>query len=359
MVKIYRPGQAGGSGGSGGSSGPKPDSFYYFQDGAVVPFTSDVPRITGHPIKLTALRVWADEPVSTEYKATLIVDGADILAANGIAHPTVAAGATEGEVVDLSALPEFPAETAFDVQLIAGAGTGLGIRVDYLTMGTPESTPDPVPGPVGEPPFSTVVALAGFDSTPLALDVGPSLTGSTNSMSSTPKFGAGAFAASGGDRITGSDPSLAFGVGDYTAEVFVNVTTIPTTDFNRVILALHGELDGTLLTLDLTLAISVSGTLIAIAKEGTLSGTTVVETGRYYHLAVTRTGGVVRLFVDGVLEASLTADAVSYDQTHLSLGGHPRNMRYLTGHIDEFRLTKGVARYTEAFTPPSEAFPRA
>ena len=66
------------------------------------------------------------------------------------------------------------------------------------------------------------------------------------------------------------------------------------------------------------------------------------------------------MFVDGVLVGT-GSSSVSYTYTTLlsvgyqvyGLGRYP-----FRGGIDEVRITKGVARYTENFTPPDKPFPR-
>jgi hypothetical protein len=84
-----------------------------------------------------------------------------------------------------------------------------------------------------------------------------------------------------------------------------------------------------------------------------------LSTGTWYHVALTRNGSNFRLFIDGV-QVGYTSTASSIAVTSLnptigdwSLGGYSMN-----GYIDDFRITKGVARYTSAFTPPSAALPK-
>lgn len=89
-------------------------------------------------------------------------------------------------------------------------------------------------------------------------------------------------------------------------------------------------------------------------------------TGQWYHVAVSRTAGVLRVFVDGVQLGLPIADANTYfaGSARTSVLGQANNSPVavnntrLTGWSDEFRLTKGVGRYTANFAPPVAAFPR-
>lgn len=90
------------------------------------------------------------------------------------------------------------------------------------------------------------------------------------------------------------------------------------------------------------------------------SGPNVID-GAYHHIAVTRQGGTLRMFVDGVLVGSGSSPANYTSATSpLSIGYQEGgSARYpMQGEIDEIRITKGLARYTANFTPPATRFPQ-
>lgn len=84
--------------------------------------------------------------------------------------------------------------------------------------------------------------------------------------------------------------------------------------------------------------------------------------GNWHHVAATRTGTTVRLFVDGVLVGT-GHTGISYTSTiaRLSIGYQVQGMaRYpFRGGIDDVRITKGVARYTADFAIPTAPFPNS
>jgi len=77
-----------------------------------------------------------------------------------------------------------------------------------------------------------------------------------------------------------------------------------------------------------------------------------------YHVAVTRNGTDLRFFMNGVQVGSTVTD--STDMTGatagVSLGSHV-SAQYFDGSMGALRITKGVARYTANFTPPTEFYP--
>ena len=78
-----------------------------------------------------------------------------------------------------------------------------------------------------------------------------------------------------------------------------------------------------------------------------------------YHVAYTREGQTFRLFVDGVMAPTGTsASSLVTDSSYVTLGaGSHDNAFSLNGWMDEIRITKGIARYTTNFTPPTTPFP--
>jgi hypothetical protein len=64
------------------------------------------------------------------------------------------------------------------------------------------------------------------------------------------------------------------------------------------------------------------------------------------------------MFVGGVLQTNTHTGSVNISATVTSMGiGAANNgTEPLNGYIDDLRVTKGYARYTSNFTPPTSAF---
>lgn len=92
------------------------------------------------------------------------------------------------------------------------------------------------------------------------------------------------------------------------------------------------------------------------AISGTTQFTNALNTG-WHHLAAVRSGNTLRLFIDGVQEASTTFSAsIPNVAGALTFGrrGDVTNAPWV-GWLDEIRLSVGVARWTANFTPPVRA----
>lgn len=79
----------------------------------------------------------------------------------------------------------------------------------------------------------------------------------------------------------------------------------------------------------------------------------------WYHVAACRDGTDLRLFVDGVqLGSPFTfSTAVPQAAGEFSVGAALADTDLFNGNIGAIRITKGVARYTANFTPPTEFYP--
>jgi hypothetical protein len=72
------------------------------------------------------------------------------------------------------------------------------------------------------------------------------------------------------------------------------------------------------------------------------------------HFAVSRSGSSIRLFLNGVLGATVTSSAALTDHSSpFTIGSQFSGGNPFTGYISNVRLVKGTAVYTSAFTPPT------
>jgi len=95
----------------------------------------------------------------------------------------------------------------------------------------------------------------------------------------------------------------------------------------------------------------------------------VPQRGRWYHIAVCRSGTTTRVFIDGVQIGVNITDANTYfaagvnakyavGGTMSGVGTAVEANTSVNARFDEHRVTVGVARYTANFTPPAAAYPR-
>lgn len=96
--------------------------------------------------------------------------------------------------------------------------------------------------------------------------------------------------------------------------------------------------------------------------EANLVGSTVLSTGVWYHISYVRKGDMYYLFLNGKLEVSGQGAHPGFaptDAHSLRVGygftpsGPDRSWR---GYLQDVRITKGIARYTTNFTPPTRSF---
>jgi len=80
-------------------------------------------------------------------------------------------------------------------------------------------------------------------------------------------------------------------------------------------------------------------------------------TGRWYHHAVTYDGVTTRVFIDGIQRASGSISYVAISNpTRFVIGDSPAYDGPFNGYLQDVRITKGICRYVQNFTPPTTAF---
>ena len=88
-----------------------------------------------------------------------------------------------------------------------------------------------------------------------------------------------------------------------------------------------------------------------------------IAANTWQHLAISRSGSSTRMFVNGTQIGSTNTSWIGTFRMDVVGTFFFNGSRYnlppsdFHGYIDDLRITKGVARYTANFTPPTEPFP--
>ena len=181
----------------------------------------------------------------------------------------------------------------------------------------------------------------------------PETVGNAQIDTTTKKYGTGSLEFDGtGDWLLVPDsPDQRLGTGNFTIECWLYLSATGTA---RGIVGKGTSTTGWLLSTNTSNAVVFTYGTSTITSTGTLSGTT------WYHIAVVREGtgtNQTKIYIGGTNDGTGTV-STDFTQTNAAYvganrtGGDPMN-----GYIDDLRITKGVARYTATFTPPTAAFP--
>jgi hypothetical protein len=150
-----------------------------------------------------------------------------------------------------------------------------------------------------------------------------------------------------------------FGSGDFTVDFWVAFNK--TSDSQRLFIQYEGAYG----LFDIVYegnhvgfhAYNLAGGVVA----GYITGTWIPSIRSWHHIAVVRNGADIYIFIDGVSQ-SLTVGTAIGSTSLENLSGNPiigkwkTSIDYLDGYLDEFRISKGIARWTANFTPPSSAY---
>lgn len=83
-----------------------------------------------------------------------------------------------------------------------------------------------------------------------------------------------------------------------------------------------------------------------------ISSSTLLSTGSWIHYALVRQGSLVSLYMNGVRTGQVSALVNLNNTEPLMIGArYAAADNYFNGYIDEFRISKGIARWTGPFIP--------
>ena len=191
------------------------------------------------------------------------------------------------------------------------------------------------------------------DSGPNALTV--TAVGNAQVSTTQSKYGgaSGAFDGAGDYLSPSSSTPFNFGTGDFTIEAWIYPTSLSTPQFQTILGGGQSNFIFNCNNQNLEVGLFYSAG-IAITTNSPLSNNT------WTHVAVSRSGTSLKLFVNGVLGATATNSTnISYASTpRIGSSTYSTNFAYFQGYIDDLRITK-YARYTSNFTPPTSAFPNS
>ncbi|MBE2232602.1 MAG: LamG domain-containing protein [Anaerolinea sp.] len=227
-------------------------------------------------------------------------------------------------------------------------------------------------GPSGgavDPHWANVYSLLHFNgsdgSTTFTDVTGKSWADNGNAQIDTAQYlfgGASGLFDGNGDYIYASTGLQSVGDGeDFTLEFAVRLATLT----GWQILAAAGKHSGIPAILINFNHSGAPGSIQASLNGNQKSGSIELIANQWHHIAIVRASGLTYIFVDGVMDGAgggTTTGALDLTTNGAYIGACPPYggpTLALNGWMDEFRFTKGVARYVANYTPAAAEFPNS
>ena len=167
------------------------------------------------------------------------------------------------------------------------------------------------------------------------------------------KFGGSSLYLNGdsGTKLTISQSSdFDFGTGDFTIEFWIKTSLSNNDSQSRRVIS-FGDNNANRIQIFL----SSDGIDFYNISSVKVDGDIDVADGNWHHVAFTRSGTSLKGFVDGVQSGSTATNSTDYDNAAaLTIGAYASTgLGRVVGYLEDLRITKGLARYTSAFTAPT------
>ena len=240
--------------------------------------------------------------------------GKTLLKVAGLSGPAVIAGQTI---------------TYYDVDNVTVLGTG--------TIATVDGTK-----------FYLTGKILGFENA--ADRAGKTVTAVGNAQLSTAqiKYGSSSLLLDGvGDYLSiATQADFGYASGNFTIEFWLRITSLG----NQVIIEQRSAsaLNNPMIHIN-------SGVIkYYAAAANRITGSTTIAINTWYHVAVSKSSGTTKLFVNGTQEGSSYVDANDYGSTStLIVGADYLYANTLSAYLDDLRIVKSAAIYTSNFTAPT------
>ena len=167
------------------------------------------------------------------------------------------------------------------------------------------------------------------------------------------KFGGSSLYLNGdsGTKLTISQSSdFDFGTGDFTIELWIKTSLSNSDSQSRRVIS-FGDNNATRIQIFL----SSDGIDFYDTSSVKVDGDIDVADGNWHHVVFARSGTSLKGFVDGVQSGSTATNSTDYDNAAaLTIGAYASTgLGRVVGYLEDLRITKGLARYTSAFTAPT------